>query len=132
MVNIVCVDDSLKIFASFFRPPPDALVHQDVVEDQVEQPIRENTRGHSQQIGVVHDLRGIVEQTDTGQAEHQRKQVVAFQGVSMNRVVGLVPAPQKSMHHIFVAEPGHEFPQQKGAGSDERAQYQGEEIHGRR
>ena len=80
VVNIVRVDDTLKIFASFFRPPPDALMHQDVVEDQVEQPVTENPRGHGQQVGVVHHLRGVEEQADTRQAEDKRKQIIAFQG----------------------------------------------------
>jgi hypothetical protein len=41
----------------------------------------------------------------------------------MNRMMGFMPIPQKSMHDVLMREPGNKFPKEKGANNDKQTKY---------
>jgi hypothetical protein len=46
MVDVMCMHHSLQIRASLPRNPLDALVHNDIVEHQIENTVTQNTQAN--------------------------------------------------------------------------------------
>ena len=68
-------------------------MYNDVMEDQIEQAIAENSDANADHVWIERYLREVVKQRDRRYAEDNGKQVVLFQGVMMNGMMRPVPTP---------------------------------------
>ena len=87
-------------------------------EHEISRSISENAHTQPEPVIVV----GITEpdQDDTRNGKKDRKQVVPFKLPSVTDVMVFVKDPQKSVHNIFMREPGHEFHEEKRGDDDQR------------
>ncbi len=121
MMDVVGVYHTLQIAASFFRPPLETLVNNNVMEDQVKQAIAEDSDTHSDSVWTVFDDTKIVNERDGGDTEDHGKPVVSLQGMVMYGVVRSMPNPEKTVHDVFVCEPGNKLPEKEGPDGDQGA-----------
>lgn len=115
---IMCIDHALEVAALLFQPHADPLMNDDVVKDQVEKTVAENTDGDADQIRVVIDEGGVIEERYARKTEHQSKKVVALCLVVMNSMMRLVPAPQEPVHDEAVREPCNKLPCKECSNDD--------------
>lgn len=87
MMDVMRVDHSLKVTTTPGWPPSDSLMDDNVVEDEVEQAVAENTKANGQAVRTVLDQTEIIEQRDRGYAEYHGKPIVPFKRMVMNSVV---------------------------------------------
>ena len=64
VVNIVCMDHTLEVFASLSRSPAQTLVHNNIVENEVEQPIAKNSEAYREHVRIERHLREIIENSN--------------------------------------------------------------------
>lgn len=129
VVNIVRMDHTLQVPASFLRPPFQPLMHDHIMKYKVEYPVTKDAEADRQHIRIVLDLREIVKERDRGNTEYDGKQVVPLEFMIVNGVVRLVPAPENAVHDVLMREPCHPFPQEKCADDYQRAKYDLTIVH---
>lgn len=94
MVNIVSVNHALEVTAAICRSPLDSLVNDDVVEYEVEQPIKKDSQPHRKHIRIVIHQRKIIEDANGRDGKHDGEKVVALKLVVMHGVVRFMPGPE--------------------------------------
>src|SRR5688572_15621483 len=106
VMRIVGVDHAVQISVFLFWPPPDALVYDDVVKDEVKDPVTEDAYGHRKPIRVIGYERGIIKKKDRRNTEDHGKPIIFFQRVVVDCMVGFVPNPEHTVHNILMSKPG--------------------------
>lgn len=119
VMNIVGMDHSAQILASVGRSPSDALMHDDVVKDEIKYSVTADPDADGNAVGIKVHQGEVIEQRDRWKAEDHDKQVIFFQRVVVNGVMGFVPAPEESMHDVLVRKPGDELPEKESADNDQ-------------
>ena len=87
VMDVVGVNHPLKIAASFFGPPLEALVNNNVMEDKIEKAIAEDSQSHSDSVRAVFDETEIVDEGDGGDTEDNGKPVVTLQRMVVDGVM---------------------------------------------
>jgi hypothetical protein len=85
------MDHTLQVRAFSPRPPLHALVDQDIVKEEIEEAITEDSDANRKHVDVMFHLAEVVNECHGRHAEDQRKEVVPFQPVIVNGVMRLVP-----------------------------------------
>lgn len=113
VVDVMRIDHPFKVLATATGTPSNPLVDNHIVEHDIEDSIAKNSKANGNQVRIVGCYRSEIEEGYGRQAEDHGEEVVSFQSVVMDSVVGLVPAPQNAVHHILVCPPGDGFPDQE-------------------
>lgn len=121
VMDIMRMDHPLQVSASLPWSPFQSLVNDDVVKNEVKDAIAKDAECHADHIRIIHYLCEVVKDPDRGKTEDQCEQIILFEGLVMYSMVRLMPAPEKSMHDVFMCKPGHKLPDQEGRDNDERA-----------
>jgi hypothetical protein len=110
VMNIVCMNHTAQVAAPFFWSPLKALVYNDIVKYQIENPVADDANGHREQIRTLVHRSRYNEQNDGRYTEDHSKPVILLQRMVVHSMVRFVPYPQKAVHNILVGEPRDELP----------------------
>lgn len=87
----------------------ETLVDEDVVDKKVGPTVAKNAYPNGQS-GFEYVVAPKQKEPDAVRRIHDKEQVIAFKPrIVVFFVVVLVPRPQKSVHDVFVAQPGYRF-----------------------
>ena len=87
VVNIVRMNHTLQIAASFFWSPSNPLMYNNIMKYEIKKAVCEDSQCDGYHVRIVTDLREIVKNPDGWQAEYKGKQVVPFERGVVNRVM---------------------------------------------
>src|SRR6188768_1650134 len=113
VVYVMRVDHALQIPTPLIRAPPNALVNDNIMKNQVEYTVAKDTHTARDQVRIVCDLCGVIKQSNGRQTKNYSKPIVLFNGMIMNGMMRLVPHPKEAVHDVFMGEPDNKFPEQK-------------------
>jgi len=101
MVDIVGIYHSIEVAGPVFGSPFYSLMHDKIMENQIEQSIKKNAQSNRKQIWIS-VMNGKHKQSDGRNAENQSEKIVFFYNMIVNGMVRLMPAPKKAVHNKFV------------------------------
>jgi hypothetical protein len=70
MVDVVCIDHALQVFAFSFYPPPDALMNNDVVEYQIEYTVTSYANSYRNNVWIIRHQAAVTEKPYSGHAKY--------------------------------------------------------------
>lgn len=79
MVNIVSVDHSLQVFASFSGAPWQALVYDNIMENKIKNAITKNAGAYREHVGIIGYKRIVVKNSDGWEAEDKGEKIVSLE-----------------------------------------------------
>ena len=112
VVHLVCPPNCTQIDVVRFPKQLEALVNEDLVDEKVSQAINSNSEPDpNTNVIARHHTRH--DEQPTRDRENQEKRIVFLEESWLLLVVIFVQIPAKTMHHIFMCEPRHEFHKEK-------------------
>lgn len=109
VVLLMTASDGLEIGVVGAGKQFNTLVNEDIVHQKIGNAVEGNAEADVKQI-IEFPNRTKVHQRDRRQGEDDKKVIVFFHGTFVAVVVVIpVQYPEKSMHHVFVDEPGSSF-----------------------
>ncbi|HEY9488852.1 MAG TPA: hypothetical protein VIQ51_10990 [Chryseosolibacter sp.] len=87
VVNIMRTDHTLQISTLFLRPPVDSLMNNDVMENNVKDPVTKNPNPYSNHVGIVVHLCKVVKDPNARQAEYEGEQVILLKLMMVNAMM---------------------------------------------
>jgi hypothetical protein len=115
------MDHPLKVATSLLRSPPQPLVNDNVVKNEIEQPVKKDPQPDRQHIRIVFHEAEIVKKSNGWETKDYSKQVIFLKGMIVNGMMGFVPAPENSVHDIFMRKPCYELPEKERCDDDQGA-----------
>ncbi len=86
-----------------------AVVHKDIVGEEIDDAISRDAKGDEQRPGGTAELNAPRKQGDGDCCEEQPENVVQFPGAFAGLVMALVKHPEEAVHNILMQKPGHAF-----------------------
>ncbi len=129
VMHIVSMNHTAQVAASFLWSPLKALVYNDIVKYQVENPVTDDANCHREQIRTLVHRSGYNKKNYGRYAEDYGKPVILLQRMVVHGMVRFVPYPQKAVHNILVGEPRDKLPRQKSGNCDRGTNHYCYKIH---
>src|SRR3954465_303438 len=129
VVNIMCLNHSLEVATPFSGSPSYSLVHNNIMKNEVKQPVTKNPDPNCDKIRIVVANGSIVNKDNRRDAENYSEPIIFFECMIMLRVMGLVPRPHESVHDVLVREPGDKFPKQESGHNYNGTYYECQPAH---
>lgn len=128
VVQTVRLDDTAQIAAARNDPVSDAAVDEDIVEEEIDEAVGDDTQPEPGPGGAEVEL-GTHEYGETaGEAEQQGEAIVALERAGAFGVVAGVPEPHGPVHDPAVSGIGEPFHQRHG-GEEEGEAGGGADVH---
>lgn len=120
VMNIMGIDHPVEVSRTPGRPPPDALMHNKIMEKQVKKPVQQYSECNGKYPGIT-EMYSIHKQRNGGQTENHTEEIIFFKGMVVPCVMGFMPAPEEAVHHILVSPVSHKLPEEKSGNGNESA-----------
>ena len=130
VVNLVRFADGHEVGVFRALEPRKPLMDEHVVDEEIRQTIQGNARTNPE--SEVSSQASRDEAVRAGDGENQKEGVVFLEKTGAIRVVILVEVPHRSVHEVFVRQPGHAFHGDEGGQHNKSREKHTHSVQGMR
>lgn len=118
MVNFVRSSDRLEIWVIGVSEHFESLVNENVVHQKIREPVNRDSQSYPKK-GIIALQHAKKQSGNTRQSKNEEEKIIVLkEAVGFLFVVIPMQIPQKTVHDVFMREPGHPFHAEKGKQHD--------------